>query len=432
MTWSQTRLKFLFASVQNGMWGEEPKGDGTDFHCIRGTDFDRTAFKVSIAKSPMRSGDTKSLAQNLLRHGDLVLEKSGGSADHPVGSVALFDLHVRAVCSNFNARLRLSAGNDPRYITYLLNSMYSDGVTRQFVKQTTGIQNLDAGALLSESCSVPVLDEQRRIADFLDAETARIDELVSTQSSLIGTLQKRRQNVAFTEVTGRSAREIHESGLAWADRLPSSWDSVKLSFVARMGSGHTPSRARPEWWTDCTIPWITTGEVSQVRDDRREVIDETREKISLLGMANSSAELHPKHTVVLCRTASAGYSGVMGQPMATSQDFVTWTCTNRLDPFYLLWCLRAMRTDLLGRLAMGSTHKTIYVPDLQMLKIPLPPIAEQHAIVERIRHANARIDDLTDVVNSQLSLLDKRRQTLITAAVTGQFDVATARGADLS
>jgi len=194
-----------------------------------------------------------------------------------------------------------------------------------------------------------------------------------------------------------------------------------------MGSGHTPSRSNPEWWTDCRIPWITTGEVSQVRDDRREVISETRERISELGLANSAAELHPKGTVVLCRTASAGYSGVMGHDMATSQDYVTWTCGPRLDPFYLLWCLRAMRQDLLGRLAMGSTHKTIYVPDLQMLRVPLPELGEQREIVKRIREANTRIDSLVDAINQQLALLAERRQALITAAVTGQMDVTTAR-----
>src|SRR5690606_21586397 len=131
-----------------------------------------------------------------------------------------------------------------------------------------------------------------------------------------------------------------------------------------------------------------TGEVKQVRDDRTEEIYETREKISELGLQISAAELHPKGTVVLCRTASAGYSAVMGVDMATSQDFVAWTCGPRLNPYYLLWCLRAMRPDLLGRLAMGSTHKTIYVPDLQMLRIPLPPLHIQSQIVEVIRGTN--------------------------------------------
>ncbi|MFN2417547.1 MAG: restriction endonuclease subunit S, partial [Candidatus Limnocylindria bacterium] len=150
-----------------------------------------------------------------------------------------------------------------------------------------------------------------------------------------------------------------------------------------------------------------------------------------IGLARSAAEIHPQGTVVLCRTASAGYSAIMGEDMATSQDFVTWTCGPDLDPFYLLWCLRAMRRDLLGRLAMGSTHKTIYVPDLQMLRIPLPPLAEQRAIVESIRAANSTIDDTVDAIDRQLGLLTERRQALITAAVTGQIDVTTARGVDV-
>ena len=146
-------------------------------------------------------------------------------------------------------------------------------------------------------------------------------------------------------------------------------------------------------------------------------------------MTNSAAELHPKGTVVLCRTAaSAGYSAVMGEDMATSQDIVTWTCGPLLDPFYLLWCLRAMRSDLLGRLAIGSTHKTIYVPDLQALRIPLPSLAEQLQIVASIRVSNATIDATIDALDRQATLMSERRQALITAAVIGQIDVTTAGG----
>lgn len=276
------------------------------------------------------------------------------------------------------------------------------------------------------------LDEQRRIADFLDAETSRIDQLANVQQRLKSVLWERRAARVLDEVTGSGHAERMPSELPWVDSLPSSWQEVRVGLIAHMGSGHTPSRSRPDWWTDCTIPWITTGEVSQVRDDRQEEITETREKISDTGLANSAAELCPAGTVVLCRTASAGYSAVMGASMATSQDFVTWQCGPRLDPYYLLWCLRAMRDDLQGRLATGSTHLTIYVPDLQMLRIPLPLIEEQRAIVDRVRQSNARIDRLIDAIDRQLDLLAERRQALITAAVTGQLDVTTARGANVA
>jgi type I restriction enzyme S subunit len=322
-----------------------------------------------------------------------------------------------------------SAEIDSRFLYYLMGSMREELQS----KAAGAIQQyLSRDDFRSLRIKLPPLAEQRRIADFLDAATLHLDALRSAQARTRSLVLERREALVMAEVTGAQARQFRASDVRWMEKIPADWQSARVGLLARMGSGHTPSRSHPEWWTDCDIPWITTGEVSQVRDDRREVITETREKISRLGLANSAAELHPAGTVVLCRTASAGYSAVMGIDMATSQDFVTWTCGPRLDPFYLLWCLRAMRQDLLGRLAMGSTHKTIYVPDLQMLKIPLPDVPEQQQIVAVIRRRNAEADRLVDAIDRQLVLLAERRQALITAAVTGQIDVTTARGVEVA
>ncbi|MEU6598347.1 restriction endonuclease subunit S [Streptomyces flaveolus] len=329
------------------------------------------------------------------------------------------------------AVLEAEADVDGRFLAHYCSSQpFIDEV----VARSTGVSYpaINPSEIGDLRIQVPSLAKQRRIADFLDVETGRIDALVEAQTHFMSRLAERRRAGIIAAVTGQGHENLRASKVPWLQTLPTDWPEVRLSLVARMGSGHTPSRSHPEWWTDCTIPWITTGEVKQVRDDRVEDLYETREKISELGLANSAAELHPKGTVFLCRTASAGYSGVMGLDMATSQDFVTWTCGPRLVPHYLLWCLRAMRPDLLGRLAMGSTHKTIYVPDLQMLRIPLPSVEEQERIVEEIRRQNARFDALTDRVRRQQELLRERRQALITAAVTGQFDVTTASGRNVT
>lgn len=323
--------------------------------------------------------------------------------------------------------VRPSPEIEPRYLLYIFHSHEFLKLGEAEMYGVAGQKRVPDDLIRNWTVDLPCIDEQRRIADFLDAETARIAQTVTIQEARRGALLERRSAAAFSMVTGSSTKDRIPSTLAWVESLPRTWQGVKLGHFARMGSGHTPSRSRPDWWEDCSIPWITTGEVSQVRDDRREVLTETRERISKIGLANSAAELHPKGTVVLCRTASAGYSAVIGEDMTTSQDFVTWTCGPQLDPFYLLWCLRAMRADLLGRLAMGSTHKTIYVPDLQMLRIPLPALAEQRSIVESIRAGNSAIDAAIDAIDRQLVLLAERRQALITAAVAGQIDVTTAR-----
>ena len=67
-----------------------------------------------------------------------------------------------------------------------------------------------------------------------------------------------------------------------------------------------------------------------------------------------------------------------------------------------------------------------------MLRIPLPSVNEQKEIVQTIRRQNNRIDSLTDRVRRQQELLRERREALITAAVTGQFDVTTASGRNVT
>ncbi|MBF9072239.1 restriction endonuclease subunit S [Streptacidiphilus fuscans] len=394
-----------------------------------GLDWSRTRYHAF-------SGDPRKI-KGYLHAGDVLVNSTGtgtlGRVGYftgaPEGAHAVADGHL-TVARTHGARL------DSRYLYYWLACRpFQEYVLAALAVGATNQIELNRDRLGSALVPLPPLAEQRGIADFLDAETSRLDRLAAVEARLVERLAERREASVIAAVSGRHvAAPRRDTRVPWLDSLPEVWDEAGLSLLARMGSGHTPSRSRPEWWQDCTIPWITTGEVKQVRNDRIEKLYRTREKISQLGMENSAAELRPAGTVFLCRTASAGYSGIMGLDMATSQDFATWTCGPRLSPEFLLWCLRAMRRDLLGRLAMGSTHKTIYVPDLQMLRVPLPPLGEQLDAVASIRAETARIDSLVDKVTRQLDLLAERRQALITAAVTGQFDVSTAsgRGIDVS
>ncbi|WP_333733128.1 restriction endonuclease subunit S [Streptomyces sp. IBSBF 3010] len=362
-----------------------------------------------------------------LQNGDVLLAKDGST----LGIVNIVTGLQQEATVNGSIALLRTDRMEPRFLRFTIASKIIQEHIES-VKDGMGVPHLFQRDIKRFQLPLPPLDEQRRIADFLDAETARIDALLNSQQRLLSLLADRRAASVVCAVSGGHHTDRRPAKLPWLRTLPSHWKEARVGLLAQMGSGHTPSRSHPEWWVDCTIPWITTGEVKQIRSDRIDDLHLTREKISEVGLANSSAELHPKGTVFLCRTASAGYSGVMGTDMATSQDFVTWTCGPLLNPYFLLWCLRAMRPDLLGRLAMGSTHKTIYVPDLQMLRVPLPPLAEQTKVVESIRRENHRVDVLTDKVRRQGELLAERRQALITAAVTGQFDVSTASGRNVT
>ena len=218
---------------------------------------------------------------------------------------------------------------------------------------------------------------------------------------------------------------MKDSRVEGIGEVPEHWSVVQVRHVAILGSGHTPSRSRPDWWEDCYIPWFTLADIWQVRREGRRYVFETEETVSDQGIANSSATVHPAGSVMLSRTASVGFPAILGCDMATSQDFAVWRCGKRLHNEFLYLVLLGMKQEL-SCLMIGSTHKTIYMPDIEAFRMPLPSVDEQKAIVEHVDYETKRIDRLTKLTTTSIDLLKKRRSALITAAVTGQIDLRRA------
>ncbi|MGW8157394.1 MAG: restriction endonuclease subunit S [Desulfoprunum sp.] len=267
--------------------------------------------------------------------------------------------------------------------------------------------------------------EQETIAKFLDYEIAKIDALISKQQQLIALLKEKRQAVISHAVTKglNPDAPMNDSGIEWLGEVPAHWEALKIRYVAKLESGHTPSRRVSEYWENCTIPWVTLTDVWQLRSGKQIYISMTNEKVSQIGLNNSSARLLPSGTVILSRTASVGFCGIMKGCMATSQDFANWICPeNKILPEYLYFSLLAMKGEF-QRLMMGSTHKTIYMPDISELKCALPPFGEQRTIVDNLLDRIGHFDIAEEKADQAIALLKERRTALISAAVTGKIDV---------
>jgi type I restriction enzyme S subunit len=425
--WEVKRAKIGVDSHKNGVWGDEPNSGPDDLVCLRVADFDREHLRVSLDSLTARSVSAADRNGRLLQQGDLLLEKSGGGDNQPVGFVVLFNHNFVAVCSNFVARVTMKTNQLPAYWCYQHAAAYHVRLNTRSIKQTSGIQNLDAQAYFDERFVYPPLAEQRAIALFLDRETKKIDELVAAQERLIELLKEKRQAVISHAVTKGldPAAPMKPSGVEWLGEVPEHWEVKPIRKAARLESGHTPSRNHPEYWVDCTVPWFTLADVWQIREEGRDVIVETKEKVSELGLANSAARRLPPGTVMLSRTASVGFSAIMGVEMATTQDFANWVCGEHLESKFLLHVFRAMRGEF-TRLMMGSTHNTIYMPDIQAFRFAQPPRTEQRAIAAFLDRETKKIDELVAQAESAIALLTERRSALISAAVTGQIDVRNA------
>jgi type I restriction enzyme S subunit len=186
-----------------------------------------------------------------------------------------------------------------------------------------------------------------------------------------------------------------------AAEAPHGWEWLPLSELARLESGHTPSRRHPEYWGG-DVPWIS---ITDAKRCHGRVIHDTAESTNALGIANSSARLIPTGAVCLSRTASVGYVVITGRPMATSQDFVNWVCGDRLVPEFLQYLLLAEGDSLL-RFSSGAVHKTIYFPEVKAFHICVPSVAEQRRLVAILDEAFEAI--ATAKANTEKNLQNAR------------------------
>lgn len=415
--WIVTALKRNYSVTLGKMLQPEKKKE-TDRLCfyLRAANIQNKGIVThDVRKMWFNSSEQKELE---LIDGDLLVSEGGD-----VGRPALWDKGDGYYFQNSINRIRAQNGSITKFLYYWIITVKSKGYIDVLCNKST-IAHFTADKVSSVPTPVPSLAEQTTIAAFLDHETARIDALIEEQQRLIALLKEKRQAVISHAVTKGLDPNVpmKDSGVEWLGNMPAHWDSGKIRHFAKLESGHTPSRNKPEYWENCYLPWFTLADVWQIRRGKVNIVEETKEKISELGLENSSARILPKDTVILSRTASVGYSAIMGCDMATTQDFANWICGNKLNPWFLLYTLRAMK-DEFRRIMTGSTHKTIYMPDISELSCALPTYKEQLQIVAYIDNKTKETDALIQQSEHIVLLLQERRSALISAAVTGKIDV---------
>jgi type I restriction enzyme S subunit len=155
-------------------------------------------------------------------------------------------------------------------------------------------------------------------------------------------------------------------------------------------------------------------------------IYDTFETINERGLANSSARVLAENTVCLSRTASVGYVVTMGRPMATSQDFINWVCTDGLDPDFLKYLFIAEGRNLL-RFASGAVHQTIYFPEAKAFYICHPVLREQRRIVaaldEICTNINAGVFGAVENIRNSQAIFSGRLEEVFTNVTPGMKGV---------
>lgn len=371
-----------------------------------------------IGSTDVTFGAAPSRARRKVREGDVILSTV---RTYLRAAAAVDSEYAGSVVSTGFAVIR------PRTIHagYLKHVVASDIIIEEVIARSVGVSYpaINATEVMKLKIPVPPLDEQRRIAAFLDHETARIDELVREQERLRELLRSRLY-VYTGQVVRRGLTEATpkvESGNQIVGMVPSHWRVSKLKYLLKhLGAGGTPDTSITEYWADAKsgTPWVSIADMSD-----REVVTETAKSVTDLGLRSKNLSVWPRGTLLMSMYASLGHTAELEVPAATNQAILALMPSRRLDRGYLKHWLRFLK-PVLVREANSNTQDNLNAEKVRNLPIPLPPLAEQLEIARALDEATAAFHAEDAEAERLITLLRERRSALISAAVTGQLDLS--------
>lgn len=323
-----------------------------------------------------------------LRRGDVLVTEGSGSLG-AVGASATWNGEFDGtVClQNTLLRFRPRPSTDPRFLAWWCRHAFADGL---FASVATGanIFHLSAERVRALPMAHLQLPRQRAIADYLDTETARINALITKKRRMIDLLAERWR----ADVRHRMRALSERYGGIPLKRLVTCLDGRRVPLSAEERSSRRGD-----------YPYFgASGQIDSIDDY---LFDET---LVLLG--EDGAQLaDPDYEI----------SFVVSGPVWVNNHAHVLRAT-AADPRFL-----AIHLSTVDRMLVisGATREKITQSDMNEILVPNVPICVQEKLSSELRRLRERLDDCADQLRGQVKLLREHRQALITAAVTGEFDV---------
>lgn len=276
------------------------------------------------------------------------------------------------------------------------------------------------------SFPLPSLAEQRQVVEFLDRETAQIDDLIGKQERLIELLAEKRQAIITHAVTKGldPTAATKPSGVPWQGPVPEHWTVQPLKNLIRMQTGVTLGKDFSEVETE-TYPYLRVANVQIGYVDLSEVKEiDLPKDVATTSMLRAGDVLMTEGGDRDKLARGCIWEAPIAPCVHQNHIFAVRTGNQLLNKFLVL----ALDADparayfyLTGKQStnLASTNSTT----VKNFRFGVPPMVEQHRVVDHLGRKTRLIDDLVDKANAVISTLKERRSALISAAVTGKIDV---------
>jgi type I restriction enzyme S subunit len=429
--WEVERIRHVVGRIEQG-WSpecENREADEDEWGVLKAGCVNRGLFIESEHKA-LPSG-LEPIPDLEIATGDLLMSRASGSKEL-VGSVAVVPrCRPRLLLCDKLFRLHVVAERaDRRFLALAMNSRIARWQIEVTLSGGSGLANNIAQQVVKDLIvALPAPNEQEAIAAFLDRETARIDALVAKKERLIELLQEKRTALITQAVTKGLDLNVpmKDSGVEWLGEIPAHWECFVLARVtlARC-DGPFGSGLKSEHYSGAgvrivrlqNIGWaefLGSDEAYINEAYARELGDHSVVAGDLL-IAGLGDEGHP---VGRACTAPGGI-----EPAMVKADCFRFRLNRRLLlPGFAAYQLSATASASAGSLATGATRSRMNLTTTAARKVALPPLDEQHAIVEVLDQDGEKFRMLVERIGAAIDRLKELRTALISEAVTGKIDV---------
>ena len=335
------------------------------------------------------SSNEEDIKEFLLTKGNLVFNRTNSS--DLVGKTAIYRGEMPAIFAGYLIKIALLRVN-PEYTNLVMNSSYYRKWCYSVKSDAVNQSNINAEKLSNLLIPLPPLAVQHRIVQIAEQLLAIVDAIKLLQEQLKSDVKQAKNQVLSDAIAGKLTHQdpndepaeallkrIGKTTTTAADtpyeKLPKGWAWCRLGDCFEWGSGGTPKSTIKEYY-DGDIPWLVIGDLND------SYINSSERTITKLGLQNSSAKLVPKGTLLIAMYGSIGKLGIANRELATNQA-IAFALENEINMKYLFYYLLSIRSDL-NRLGKGATQLNISQTVLKSYPFPIPPLAEQHRIVQQI------------------------------------------------
>lgn len=272
-----------------------------------------------------------------------------------------------------------------------------------------GLRRVPKQFLENYSLPLPPLAEQQRIVAKIEELFSELDAGKRELEAAAQGLKGYRQAVLKWAFEGRLTNDAVVDG-----ELPDSWAMKPLGEVCKTTSGGTPNRKRSDFY-EGNIPWVKSGELGQG------LVVDTEEKITATAIENSSAKIFPKGTLLIALYgATIGKLAFLGTDAATNQAVCGIFESKAIVHQFLFHYLHYQKRTLINQ-AIGGAQPNISQGILKGLPVPLPPLEEQHRIVQEIEARLSVCDKMEGTIAESLQQAEALRQSILKKAFEGKL-----------